>query len=222
MQRSEFFGDMGSPVTVEGTRQAGHVPSFKRTLDLLLLFVSFPIVLVIGVFVAIAIRITSPGPVFFQQTRVGYRGQTFTMYKFRTMYVDAEQRLATLRAKSDREGVCFKLRHDPRVTPIGRFLRRASLDELPQLINVFVGNMSLVGPRPALPCEVAQYSQLAHERLKGLPGLTGLWQVKGRADIPFEEMIALDLEYLESCSLRTDLYILACTFGAVASGRGAY
>lgn len=222
MQRSEFFGDMGSPATVEETRRVGHVPSFKRTLDLLLLFVSLPIVLGIGLVVAIAIRFTSQGPVLFQQTRVGYRGQPFTMYKFRTMYVDAEQRLDELRAKSDRKGVCFKIRNDPRVTSIGAFLRRSSLDELPQLINVFLGNMSLVGPRPALPCEVAQYSQIAQERLKGLPGLTGLWQVKGRADIPFEEMIALDLEYLETCSLRTDLYILACTFGAVLSGRGAY
>jgi lipopolysaccharide/colanic/teichoic acid biosynthesis glycosyltransferase len=138
------------------------------------------------------------------------------------MYLDAESRLEALRGQSDRDGVCFKLRNDPRVTAVGRILRRTSLDELPQLINVLRGEMSLVGPRPALPCEVAAYSAKARTRLAGLPGLTGLWQIKGRADVPFDAMIDLDIEYLRTCSFSNDLRILAATISAVTSGRGAY
>ena len=144
------------------------------------------------------------------------------MVKFRTMYHDAEARRAALLFTSTREGICFKQKNDPRITPIGRLLRRTSLDELPQLWNVLRGEMSLVGPRPALPEEVALYSEAAMARLGGLPGLTGLWQVSGRADIGFDEMVALDVAYLQSASLRTDLALVFRTLGAVVRAKGAY
>lgn len=222
MLRAEISERVFSSDQTAKRGRAQTVPSFKRPLDLFLILLSLPIVLLIMALIAVAIRMTSPGPVFFRQTRVGYRGATFTMFKFRSMYLDAESRLDALRGQSDRDGVCFKLRNDPRVTAVGRILRRTSLDELPQLINVVRGEMSLVGPRPALPCEVATYSAKACARLAGLPGLTGLWQVKGRADVPFDAMVDLDIEYLRSCSLSNDLKILAATISAVTSGRGAY
>lgn len=172
--------------------------------------------------IALAIKINSPGPVLFRQSRVGLNGKTFTMLKFRSMFQDAEARRAAVLAKSDREGVCFKAKEDPRITPIGRILRRFSLDELPQLINVFQGQMSLVGPRPALPEEVAAYPKVALGRLAVKPGITGLWQVAGRADIGFEKMIDMDLAYVRSRSILLDFVILAMTGRAIISGRGAY
>ena len=144
------------------------------------------------------------------------------MIKFRSMYQGAEQRRAEVLDSSDRAGICFKAKDDPRITPFGRILRRSSLDELPQLINVLMGHMSLVGPRPALPQEVAEYPAAAMERLKVLPGITGAWQVAGRADLGFDEMVALDVSYVRHATMSVDLRILAQTFGAVASGRGAY
>jgi lipopolysaccharide/colanic/teichoic acid biosynthesis glycosyltransferase len=138
------------------------------------------------------------------------------------MYIDAEARRAALLEQSDRAGICFKSRNDPRVTPVGRFLRRLSLDELPQIFNVLKGDMSLVGPRPALPEEVGEYPARAMGRLATLPGITGLWQVSGRADIGFDDMIEMDLGYVRKASLSTDLAILMRTFGAVVSGKGAY
>ncbi|MGP6085892.1 WecB/TagA/CpsF family glycosyltransferase [Antarctobacter jejuensis] len=172
--------------------------------------------------VALMIRLESRGPVFFKQVRVGENGREFTMYKFRSMHTDAEARLAGIRAQSDRDGICFKSRHDPRVTRIGRLLRRYSIDELPQILNVLKGNMSLVGPRPALPREVAAYPTHAHERLAAKPGITGLWQVSGRADIGFDKMIDMDVAYVRSRSFVLDLLLLAMTARAVVSGRGAY
>jgi lipopolysaccharide/colanic/teichoic acid biosynthesis glycosyltransferase len=138
------------------------------------------------------------------------------------MYDDAERRRADIAALSDREGICLKLRNDPRITPVGRLLRRWSLDELPQIVNVLVGDMSLVGPRPALPEEVALYPSEAHQRHAVPPGITGLWQVSGRADIGFSDMIDLDLDYARRASLLLDLAILFRTFRAVVDGRGAY
>jgi lipopolysaccharide/colanic/teichoic acid biosynthesis glycosyltransferase len=138
------------------------------------------------------------------------------------MYADAEARRAALAAQSDRDGLCLKIRHDPRITPVGRMLRRWSLDELPQIFNVIKGDMSLVGPRPALIEEVAEYPERAHLRHRVLPGITGLWQVSGRAEIGFDEMIDLDLAYVRNCTLRTDIVILFRTFRAVWDGRGAY
>lgn len=195
---------------------------WKRPLDVVLVLMGLAVIWPVFLMIALAVKLNSPGPVFFAQTRVGKGGQTFRMYKFRSMYVDAEARRAALLGQSDRAGICFKSRNDPRVTPVGWFLRRVSLDELPQIFNVLNGDMSLVGPRPALPEEVREYPARAMGRLATLPGITGLWQVSGRADIGFGDMIDLDLGYVRNASLTTDLAILMRTFGAVASGRGAY
>ncbi|WP_436761731.1 sugar transferase [Streptosporangium sp. V21-05] len=170
--------------------------------------------------VAVAVRASGPGPAFFRQTRVGRDGAEFTIYKFRTMRVDAERRKIAL--SSDGPGVLFKIRDDPRVTPLGARLRRHSLDELPQLINVVLGHMSLVGPRPPLPEEVARYGDDVRRRLLVKPGMTGLWQVSGRSDLSWEESVRLDLRYVESWSLMLDLQILWKTWSAVARGAGAY
>ncbi|MEU8039109.1 sugar transferase [Streptosporangium sp. NPDC049078] len=170
--------------------------------------------------VAVAVRASGPGPVFFRQTRVGRDGAEFTIYKFRTMRADAEHRKIAL--SSDGPGLLFKIRNDPRVTPLGARLRRHSLDELPQLINVVLGHMSLVGPRPPLPEEVARYGDDVRRRLLVKPGMTGLWQVSGRSDLSWEESVRLDLRYVESWSLMLDLQILWKTWSAVARGAGAY
>jgi exopolysaccharide biosynthesis polyprenyl glycosylphosphotransferase len=171
---------------------------------------------------AISIRLADHGPVFFRQTRIGKDGRSFTLYKFRTMVQDAEQRKSQLAAHNEADGVLFKIRRDPRVTRPGAWLRRWSLDELPQLINVLIGDMSLVGPRPALPEEVACYGGHMRRRLMVKPGMTGLWQVSGRSDLPWEEAERLDLRYVESWSLALDLQILWKTRSAVIRGSGAY
>jgi exopolysaccharide biosynthesis polyprenyl glycosylphosphotransferase len=191
---------------------------FDVTLALLLLVVTAPLLVAI----AIGVKRDAPGPVLFRQTRVGKNGATFAMIKFRTMYVDAEHRLEALRAGTDPAGVLFKIRQDPRITGIGRSLRRWSLDELPQLFNVIAGHMSLVGPRPPLPAEVARYPQDMRRRLVVKPGLTGLWQVSGRADLSWDESIRLDLRYVENWSLTADLVILMRTVSVVLRGSGAY
>jgi len=172
--------------------------------------------------VALAVRLDSPGPVLFRQVRVGRYGRAFQIYKFRTMHVDAERRLAEVRHLNEQDGVLFKIRDDPRVTRVGRYLRRFSLDELPQLFNVLGGTMSLVGPRPPLPREVAAYPADARRRLAVRPGMTGLWQVSGRSDLPWEEAVRLDLRYVENWSLTLDLVILLRTLTAVWRGAGAY
>jgi exopolysaccharide biosynthesis WecB/TagA/CpsF family protein len=171
---------------------------------------------------ALAIKADSRGPVLFSQTRVGRDGKEFRIFKFRSMTTDAETRRAALLASSDREGVCFKSRHDPRVTRVGRFIRRFSIDELPQILNVLRGEMAIVGPRPALPCEVAAYPARALGRLAVKPGITGVWQVSGRATIGFDQMVEMDLSYADSRTLMLDLILILKTFGAVTSGRGAY
>lgn len=183
---------------------------------LLLLLIS-PLLIVVSIVVRF-----DRGPVLFRQTRVGRNGETFLMVKFRTMVVDAEDRIPELGQEHDGSGPLFKLRKDPRVTPIGRLLRRYSLDELPQLFNVIRGNMSLVGPRPPLPSEVATYERAAQRRLLVKPGLTGLWQVSGRSDLSWEESVRLDLRYVENWTLALDALILWKTVGAVFKGRGAY
>ncbi len=198
------------------------VPGWKRLLDLSLTLPGLLALAPLFLAIALAVRLTSPGPVFFVQTRIGLGGRPFGMVKFRSMYRDAEARRAALLAQSDREGLCFKARNDPRITPVGRILRRLSLDELPQLFNVLAGQMSLVGPRPALPEEVAAYPARALGRLTVLPGITGPWQVSGRAEIGFDQMVEMDLAYARRPSLRADLTCLLRTFSAVVSGRGAY
>lgn len=189
-----------------------------RTLALLLLSILSPVLLGI----AVLITIDSPGPVFFRQRRVGVQGELFGMFKFRSMVVDAEERLAALRDRHDGNGVLFKLKDDPRITRIGRFLRRYSLDELPQLINVLIGDMSLVGPRPPLPSEVEQYEPDALRRLHVRPGMTGLWQISGRSDLSWEQSLRLDLRYVDNWSPVGDLVILMRTFKAVVASSGAY
>lgn len=171
--------------------------------------------------IAVAVRFSSPGPVIFRQQRTGRDGRLFTMLKFRTMVVDAEERLAELVVRNEGAGPLFKLDDDPRVTRVGRLLRRTSLDELPQLVNVLIGDMSLVGPRPALPRETAQYSQWVWRRLHVRPGLTGLWQVSGRSQLSWEESIRLDLQYVNTWSLRLDAKILLRTVRAVLARDGA-
>lgn len=195
---------------------------WKRPLDVAIVVLGLIAVWPVFLLIALAIKLTSRGPVFFVQQRVGRDGRMFGMIKFRSMYRDAEARRAALLASSDRSGICFKSRNDPRITPVGRVLRRLSLDELPQVFNVLKGDMSLVGPRPALPEEVAAYPARAMGRLHAPPGITGLWQVSGRADIGFDEMVELDLAYVRDASLSTDIGILAKTFSAVVTGRGAY
>jgi exopolysaccharide biosynthesis polyprenyl glycosylphosphotransferase len=171
---------------------------------------------------AVLIATSSPGPVLYRQERVGLGGRTFTMFKFRSMVVDADQRRSTLENENISDGLLFKIRNDPRVTPIGSWLRRFSLDELPQLLNVLNGSMSLVGPRPPLPGEVARYDSSVRRRLLVKPGLTGLWQISGRSDLPWEEAVRLDLRYVENWSLALDALILWKTGRAVLSSAGAY
>ncbi|RBY95116.1 sugar transferase [Blastococcus sp. TF02-8] len=172
--------------------------------------------------IAAAVSLTSAGPVLYRQERVGLNGRTFTMLKFRSMVVDADRQLDGLRAENISDGLLFKLRTDPRVTPVGRLLRRLSLDELPQLLNVLGGSMSLVGPRPPLPAEVARYDTSVSRRLLVKPGLTGLWQISGRSDLSWEESVRLDLRYVENWSLALDAVILWKTGRAVLSRSGAY
>ena len=171
---------------------------------------------------ALMIRLEDGGPVLFTQMRVGRAGKTFRIYKFRTMVVDAEQRKAALMARNEHDGVLFKLRNDPRVTAVGAHLRRWSVDELPQLFNVLLGDMSLVGPRPPLPDEAAKYAEHVHRRLVVKPGITGLWQVNGRANLPWDEAVRLDLRYVENWSFALDLQILWKTFSALLRRSGAY
>ncbi len=172
--------------------------------------------------IMLAVRFGDHGPVFFRQTRVGKDGHAFSVWKFRTMVVDAEQRKAELAALNESDGALFKMRRDPRVTKAGTWLRRYSLDELPQLFNVVLGDMSLVGPRPALPAEAAKYGDHMRRRLVVKPGITGLWQVNGRSDLPWDEAVRLDLRYVENWSLALDLQILWKTWSAVIRGHGAY
>jgi exopolysaccharide biosynthesis polyprenyl glycosylphosphotransferase len=172
--------------------------------------------------IALAVRLTSQGPVIYRQTRIGLNGQPFQIYKFRSMYKNADKILAALMAQNEAKGPMFKMKSDPRITPVGKFIRSTSLDEFPQLINVLKGEMSLVGPRPPLPNEVAQYEEWQKGRLAIKPGLTGLWQVRGRSDISFDEGVLMDLYYIENWSLRLYFQILLRTIPAVLFSRGAY
>ncbi|TCC33825.1 sugar transferase [Kribbella sindirgiensis] len=191
---------------------------FDRVVGCLLLLAVAPLLMV----TAVLVKLTSRGPVLFRQTRVGRGGEQFQMLKFRTMVVDAEARKAELHALNEGNEVLFKLRDDPRVTRIGRYLRRFSIDELPQLVNVLRGDMSLVGPRPPLPAEVAQYAIDDARRMLVKPGLTGLWQVSGRSDLTWEESMRLDLRYADNWSIALDLLILWKTARAVLGSDGAY
>jgi len=207
---------------IEHPRLSGGRRLIKSMFDIsvaaLLLALLGPVFLAI----ALVIRLDTRGPVFFRQVRAGRGGESFRMFKFRTMHTDAETRLEAMRQQNEHAGVLFKIRADPRVTRSGRILRRYSLDELPQLINVLLGEMSLVGPRPPLLSEVEQYPQDMRRRLVVKPGMTGLWQVSGRSDLSWEDSIRLDLRYVENWSLTVDLVILMRTATAVLRGSGAY
>jgi exopolysaccharide biosynthesis polyprenyl glycosylphosphotransferase len=194
----------------------------KRALDLMLSSLGLLAVLPIWLLIVAAIRVESPGPAIFVQERVGLRGRRFRFYKFRSMYVDAEKRLADVMTQNEVDGPVFKIRNDPRVTRVGALLRRTSLDELPQLVNVLMGEMSLVGPRPPLPREVEQYRPSDAVRLNVKPGLTCLWQISGRSNVSFDDWMELDREYIRNLSLWLDVSILLRTVGAVLTMRGAY
>jgi exopolysaccharide biosynthesis polyprenyl glycosylphosphotransferase len=191
---------------------------FDRCAAALVLLVLAPLFAVL----CLAIRLSDRGPALFSQVRVGKDGRVFRIYKFRTMVVDAEQRRAQLLADNDGNDVLFKLRDDPRVTMVGGYLRRWSIDEIPQLLNVFRGDMSLVGPRPALPDEAARYADHVRRRLVVKPGLTGLWQVNGRSDLSWDESVRLDLRYVENWSFALDLQIMWKTISVIVRGSGAY
>jgi exopolysaccharide biosynthesis polyprenyl glycosylphosphotransferase len=206
---------------VEEPTLSGLAWLFKLLMDRLVAAIGLLVLLPVLAGVAIAIRASDKGPVFFRQRRVGREGKTFKVWKFRTMYVDAEERLAALVDQNESDGLLFKIKNDPRVTPVGRFLRASSLDELPQLINVLLGEMSLVGPRP-LPAEDGDFLGDVRRRLLVRPGMTGLWQVSGRSDLSWDDAVRLDLYYVDNWSLTFDLTILWRTVGVVLGSKGAY
>jgi exopolysaccharide biosynthesis polyprenyl glycosylphosphotransferase len=209
-------------LAVEQPRFEGWTRLVKEVLDRLVAALAILVLLPVMLAIALAVRWSGPGPILFRQQRIGQGGRPFRMIKFRSMVVDADQQLELLRNANVSDGLLFKIREDPRVTPVGRWLRRYSLDELPQLFNVLAGSMSLVGPRPPLPVEVARYDSSVSRRLLVKPGLTGLWQISGRSDLPWEETVRLDLRYVENWSLALDALILWKTGRAVLAGAGAY
>lgn len=209
-------------VYLEPARRFGWRAVAKRVFDVVLSTIGLLLVSPILLVAAIAIKVTSPGPVLFKQQRVGRDGRPFEVLKLRTMVVDAEARLAEVMHQNESDGPLFKLKDDPRITKVGRVLRKLSIDELPQLWNVVRGDMSLVGPRPALPREVAEWNDELHERLRVRPGITGMWQVSGRSDSGFSEYQRLDLFYVDNWSIVIDLGILVRTIPAVLTGRGAH
>jgi exopolysaccharide biosynthesis polyprenyl glycosylphosphotransferase len=209
-------------LTVSEIQLKGFNAAVKRLTDIL--FSSAGIILLSPFYIlfSVLVRSTSPGPIFIAQERVGLDEKIFPMFKFRSMISDAEKLFPQLEPHSEAEGHLFKMKEDPRVTPLGRFMRRWSIDEYPQLFNVLWGKMSLVGPRPPLPREVKNYSAWHKKRLRVRPGITGLWQVSGRSLLPFEDMVRLDIYYIENWSLWLDLKILLRTIAVVLTGSGAY
>ena len=195
----------------------------KRVLDVVASAILLVLLMPVFFAVAVAIRLEDPGPILFKQKRVGRWGTLFTMWKFRSMYTDAEERKKELMAQNEMEGgVIFKMKDDPRVTKVGRIIRKTSIDELPQLWNVLKGDMSLVGPRPPVPQEVDEYSLSDRRRLEVIPGITCIWQVSGRSDIPFDQQVELDVQYIQSQSFWSDIKILLKTVPALLFGTGAY
>lgn len=214
---------VGAPATAAAVRGLSmRTLSLKPICDRLIALCALPVLALPCAIIALIIRIYDGGPAIFKQTRVGRDGIEFTLYKFRTMTVDADGYKAELLARNENSDILFKLRRNPRVTPVGHWLRRWSMDEIPQFINVLLGNMSLVGPRPPLPEEACKYDDRARRRLAMKPGITGLWQVSGRSDLPWDESIRLDLHYVEDWSLPAELQILYKTVPVVIHGIGAY
>ncbi|MBK8904186.1 MAG: sugar transferase [Anaerolineaceae bacterium] len=198
------------------------VERIKYLFDVTIVLLFMPFALLVALPIILAIKLDSSGPVFYKQVRVGRWGKPFYCYKFRSMYTDADARKKELMEKNEADEIVFKMRNDPRITRVGRIIRKLSIDELPQLINVLKGEMSLVGPRPAVPEEVAYYQFDYLQRLDAVPGITGLQQVSGRSDLEFKRWIELDLQYIQEQSLWKDVEILLKTIPAVITGKGAY
>lgn len=196
--------------------------SIKRIFDFMAAICGVIILSPVMLVIAILIKVEDHGPVFYKQVRVGKNGKTFKMYKFRSMFVNADQMLAKLKEQNDVEGPMFKMRDYPRVTKIGHFIRKHSLDELPQFLNVIKGDMSLVGPRPPLPSEVAEYSDYDKQRLYVTPGCTGLWQATERNEVGFNEMVQLDIQYIQRASFMFDLWIIWKTVEIIIKPNGSY
>jgi lipopolysaccharide/colanic/teichoic acid biosynthesis glycosyltransferase len=221
---------VGTPASVAvpvarrtGALSTGAYEAVKRGMDIVASLAALIVLSPFLALIALVIKLQDGGSIFYAHTRVGKGGREFKFYKFRSMIRDADRLTAQLAGLNEHtDPRTFKMKRDPRITPFGRILRRASLDELPQLWNIFKGDMTLVGPRPPLPCEVALYTLEDRRRLEVTPGLTCLWQVRGRGNLPFSEQVKLDVEYIEKRSLLLDLEILAQTIPAVISGRGAY
>lgn len=200
---------------------------FKRLFDIVFSAAVIVVLFIPSIMLCVAICLDSPGfPIYIQRRvgRISTNGEivTFPMFKFRSMYKDADKRLAELQHLNEADGPLFKIKDDPRVTKIGKFIRKHSLDELPQFLNCFLGQLSTVGPRPALPNEVNKYDSKAMKRLSVKPGITGFWQVRGRSDLTFDEMVDLDLLYIKERSIKTDLWLIIKTIRVVLTGGGAY
>ena len=196
---------------------------FKRWMDVCGSLAAIVLLLPFFLVIAVWLKLDSPGPLLYRQVRIGLHGRPFYFYKFRSMYVDSDaRRAALLKENESKDGVIFKMKNDPRITRCGRFIRKYSIDEAPQFFNVLLGDMSLVGPRPPLPSEVAQYSLDDRKRLDVLPGITCIWQISGRSDIPFREQVVLDKEYIRGQGFWKDVLILFKTIPAVLAGKGAY
>jgi exopolysaccharide biosynthesis polyprenyl glycosylphosphotransferase len=196
--------------------------AIKRVFDIFLSGITLLALAPLFLILAVIVKLTSKGPVFYKSERIGYLGKPFTFIKFRSMYTDAEEQLAKLKTENEKDGPIFKIKSDPRITPIGRILRKFSLDELPQLLAVFTGQMSIVGPRPPIQREVEQYDEYARRRLSVKPGITCYWQIMGRSDLSFEEWMELDNRYIDEMSFLTDIKIVVKTPAAVLLGKGAY
>ena len=206
----------------EATRGFSFYEAIKRLIDITCSFVGILVLSPLFIIIAIIIKFTSKGPVFFSQKRVGRNGKEFDMYKFRSMVVNAEELKEKLAAQNEMSGPMFKMKDDPRVTKVGKFIRKTSIDELPQLWNVLKGDMSLVGPRPSLPKEVAQFEDWMHKRLDVKPGLTCYWQVSGRNNIDFEDWMKLDIRYVEEKNLWIDIKLIFKTVGVLFGDKNAH
>lgn len=226
MVMSEFYKDQSLYLEKQKNISVNTAPSYlvmKRAIDIMGSFFGLVLLSILFVIIALLIKIEDPkGKVLFKQLRVGKDGKEFYMYKFRSMASDAEERLKELLSLNEVSGAMFKMKNDPRVTKIGKIIRKTSLDELPQLFNVFRGDMSLVGPRPPLPREVAEYTAYDKQRLLVTPGCTGLWQVNGRSNVGFEEMIEMDIEYIKKRSIKFDLLIIIKTIKVLFGSKDAY
>jgi exopolysaccharide biosynthesis polyprenyl glycosylphosphotransferase len=213
----------GTPMlTVSATPRQPVALLLKRLTDLAGAACALVVLSPVYVVAAVLVKATSPGPILFTQQRVGLNGRTFRLYKFRSMYKDAEARRSALADRNEMTGPVFKIKDDPRVTPVGKWMRRFSIDEIPQFWNVLAGDMSLVGPRPPIPSEVKQYERWQRRRLSMKPGITCLWQVSGRNAIDFDNWMKLDLAYIDTWSLRLDVQILLRTVPVVLTARGAH